>query len=83
MRKTTPGIDRIAMQQLRAQVGAAKGEMDSHTMHCIRCKQAGSDVLAHCSTWWQWATQLHRLRRKLNRLEQPPENEQMTLPGMP
>lgn len=82
MRKTTPGIDRIQMQTLRAQVAWLDGSITKHVHLCHQCSNSDGDVYAMCSKWWSLAKQLHKLRRQLRRHAQTGNPDQMTLPGM-
>jgi hypothetical protein len=82
MRKTRPGVDRTMMVALRAQVGNAKHALADHVRQCYQCGKASQDVYDHCAEWWSIAVELHRMRRKLRRYEQPIEANQATLPGM-
>lgn len=69
MRKTTPGIDRIAMQQLRATVRAHKEDLRIHLIHCAQCLVAEEDPYVHCREWWRIKTRLYNDSSRLAALE--------------
>lgn len=79
MRKTTPGTDRIKATELRATVAAAKVAMDKHVPLCFRCKNAGTDLEARCTTWWRIARNWHETRRTLRQYETPSIEGELTL----
>lgn len=82
MRKTTPGIDRVQMTELRASKAWLDGRIAAHVKQCVQCSKANGDIYARCNTWWRLKRLYHKASRKLRAQERPPEQEQMTLPGM-
>jgi hypothetical protein len=82
MRKTTPGIDRIILQELRGNLTDTKRNLRVHVTNCAQCHNAHDDPWAHCNYWWDYMKLIYRLRKRVANLEQAVPPGQMTLPGM-
>ena len=82
MRKTRPGADRIGMRLLDASLSAYASALVLHGKECHKCMTADKDPFAHCGTWWEIKTELHRMQKQKRLAVSDVIPGQETLPGM-
>ncbi len=79
MAKTRPGLERLVKQELQGKAVRGERDLKAHIKVCYTCVQAGDDLYARCSVWWQAALKAHRARRRYDNFMRVAEQPQLDL----